>query len=416
MAGVNGERRVLVTGLSSQLGGRLALALERDPRVEAIVGVDIADPRFELQRTEFVRIDLARRPLERIIAAAAIDTVLDTRLLADPLTAPLARIHDVDVAGTGELLAACAGPDSPVRRLVFKSSANYYGWEAGQPAFLSEEMARRHPARTELEREIARAEGAVRDFAARHPSTRVSVLRVADEVGAEGRTSLRALLSLPAVPAVLGFDPRFQVVHFDDVVAALAHAATADLEGAYNLAADGVLVLSEIASLLGKPLLPVLPPWGMGFAAEQLRRLGLRVPVEMVRQLRYGRGLENRRLKATGFSYAYTTREAILRMRSEQRQRPLLGPGEAPYRYDPELEQFLRRSPSVRSARARRPDPVAAGRLHGLGAGELIDLIPSLEPEALALLRDYERAHEGREEVLDALDTALEHRMAPPSG
>ena len=39
--------------------------------------------------------------------------------------------------------------------------------------------------------------------------------------------------------------------------------------------ADGVLALSEIASLLGKPLLPVLPPWGTVFAAAQLRRLGL---------------------------------------------------------------------------------------------------------------------------------------------
>ena len=61
---------------------------------------------------------------------------------------------------------------------------------------------------------------------------------------------------------ILGFDPRWQFVHEDDIAGALHHAVTHELPGIYNVAADGVLALSEIAGLLGKPLLPVLPPWG----------------------------------------------------------------------------------------------------------------------------------------------------------
>ena len=49
-------RRVLVMGLASYWGGRLAQALEGFEQVEAIIGVDSRDPRMELERTEFVRV------------------------------------------------------------------------------------------------------------------------------------------------------------------------------------------------------------------------------------------------------------------------------------------------------------------------------------------------------------------------
>ena len=59
------------------------------------------------------------------------------------------------------ILAACTGPDSPVRKFVFKSSTHYYGAEQDDPAFFTEEMRRPHPPRTGLERDIVEAEQAV---------------------------------------------------------------------------------------------------------------------------------------------------------------------------------------------------------------------------------------------------------------
>ena len=52
-----------------------------------------------------------------------------------------------------------------------------------------------------------------------------------------------------------------------DGVKVLEHAVVNDTPGVFNVAGDGVLVLSEVASLLGKPLAPILPPWGAGVAA-----------------------------------------------------------------------------------------------------------------------------------------------------
>ena len=73
--------------------------------------------------------------------AAEIDTVVDTRLVVDSaMTAPRLA-HENNVIGTLNILAACSGPDSPVRKLVFKSSAHYYGSGRDDPAFFTEDMA-----------------------------------------------------------------------------------------------------------------------------------------------------------------------------------------------------------------------------------------------------------------------------------
>jgi UDP-glucose 4-epimerase len=414
------SRRVLITGVSCPEGGRLAQLLERQAGVDAIVGVDTSDPKHEFERTEFVRLDPQHAQFGRILRAAAIDTVIDTRLIVDPLRASMKDAHEVNVNGTISMLGACGGPDSRVRKLVFKSSANYYGANPGDPAFLTEEIARARPPTTAIERDIVDAEGTVAMFASRNPNSTVTVLRFADEVGTEARSSYLSMLALPAVPSLLGFDPRCQFIDEEDVVGALAHAVAHNLPGTYNAAADGVLALSEVASLLGKPLLPVLPPWGSLLAAGQLRRLGLRIPVELVRELRFGRGLDNRRLKAAGYSYRYTTREAVLKLRAHQRQRPLLGSGEDSYRYEREVEEFLRWSPSVRSAPATAgtnpPENPRPGSYDDLSAAEVIDIISSLESDALTRLRSYEATHLAREAVLEALDGKLAQRQGSQPG
>lgn len=395
--------RILITGVASRWGGPLAQALERDRQVEAIVGIDTEDPRHELRRTEFVRIDAQPALIRRILAAAAIDTVVDTRLITDPLDGPLPRAHQVNVEATAAVLEACGGADSPVRKLVFKSSAQWYGSEPGDPAFFMEECARSRPARTAIERDVQDAERTVEAFAASNRHVVVTVLRFATEIGSEPRGSQSALLGMPFVPGMLGFDPRCQFIHDDDVIGVLEHAVHNELPGAYNAAADGVLALSEVAALLGKPLLPILPPWGTAFAAAGLRRLGIPVPLETLRELRFGRGLDNRRLKATGYSYRYTSREAVLKLRAQQRLRPLLRSGSETYRYEREVEEFLRRSPTV----VGRSDGQQPNSYEELSADELVPLISSLGPEAAVRLRSHEAAGQRRRAVLDALDRRL---------
>src|SRR5215217_4704315 len=155
-----GGRRVLITGLSTYWGGRLAQALEQDPGTDVIVGVSPRDPTCELTRTEYVRVGTQHALLARIVKAAGIDTVIDTRLIVDSIAASRREAHENNVIGTMNILAACGGPGSPVRKVVFKSSAHYYGCEQDDPAFFTEAMRRRNPPRTPLERDIVEAETA----------------------------------------------------------------------------------------------------------------------------------------------------------------------------------------------------------------------------------------------------------------
>jgi UDP-glucose 4-epimerase len=346
------SRRILVTGLSTYWGGRLAQALERFPEIEAIIGVDNEEPTVELERTEYVKVGAQHALLRRVVEAAEIDTIVDTRLVVDSATTSSSNAHENNVIGTMNILAACSGEESPVRKVVFKSSTHFYGCEQDDPAFFEETMGRPHPPRTAIERDIVEAEASLNEFAERNPDATVTTLRFANVLGPDVRTSTISLLSLPAVPMILGFDPRYQFVHEDDVVHALEHAVRGTVPGAFNVAADGVLSLTEVAGLLGKPYAPVLPPWGTGIAAGLLRRIGLRIPPEMQSQLRFGRGVDNRRYKATGFRYGYTSRETVLALGEHLRLHPLLRGGAEPYRYEREVEEFLRWSPHVRTSRA----------------------------------------------------------------
>src|SRR3954471_15946991 len=410
-------RRILLTGLSTFWGGRLAQCLERDEAVEAIIGVDRTPPKVELTRTEFVQVADSHSLIRRIVDAAEIDTVVDTRLVVDSIVTTPRRAHENNVIGTMNVLAACNGPDSPVRKVVFKSSAHFYGCEQDDPSFFTEDMGRRHPPRTGLERDIVEADSAVREFAERKPDVTVTCLRFANGLGPGLRTSWSRLFALPAVPAILGFDPRLQFVHEDDIVGCLEHAVRHDLPGVYNCAADGVLALSEAAGLLRKPLAPVLPPVATELAAAITKRIGVRIPPEVLRLTRFGRAPDTRRIKATGYRYRYTTRETILRLAEQLRLEPIVG-GEArrAYRYERELEEFLRYSPSVRPSARLAPEPpgprnVAPGDGAGalpsvddLEVAELVALLPSLDAAGLRALHEHEAANRGRRTVLQAIE------------
>ena len=222
---------------------------------------------------------------------------------------------------------------------------------------------------------------------------------------------------------ILGFDPRYQFVHEDDVVHALEHVVKNELPGVFNVAADGVLALTEVAGLLGKPYAPVLSPWGTGLAATVASRLGVRIPPEMLAQLRFGRGVDNRRFKAAGFEYGYTSREAVISLAEHLRLHPLLRDAAEPYRYEREVEEFLRWSPNVRNSRPKEvvaamaapgPPPPPVDHYDDLEAEEVLPLLGSLERADLEALREYERGHRARESVIGAIETHLGPPAATP--
>lgn len=339
-------RRILVTGLGTFWGGRVAQQLEAEDDVDVIVGLDRASPTIPLERTEYVRSDEEYSILARIVRAARIDTIVHTFLVVDSTQMPARRMHEINVIGTMNLFAAATAASSTVRNVVVKSSALVYGSDPRDPVWFTEDHERSSPPRTRVERNLVEVGSYVRDFAIDNPHVTVTLLRFSNVIGPTIVTPLTKALQLPLVPSVFGFDPRFQLVHEDDVIRAMIHVLDHEIPGIFNVTGDGLLPWSEIAAICGRRTIP-MPPLGTGLAALPLRRLGVDLPDELLALLRYGRGVDNSRLKATGFRYDYTSAGAVRAFDEAVRLRNVVRDDRRVYRYERDVEQFFRHSPAV---------------------------------------------------------------------
>jgi UDP-glucose 4-epimerase len=335
-------RRVLITGVSRFWGCRLAQRLERHPSIERIVAVDTATPAAELERTDFVRADIRHSVIGRMLGALGIDTVVHAGLIVDPQRADPRTMHETNVIGTMNLIAACSGADSPVRKLVVKSSTAVYGAEAEDPSIWSEDMPRANP-RDTFTRDLEEVEGYVRDFSVRRTDATTTVLRFANVLGATHSTPFSRLFDRRIVPTVAGFDPRLQFVHEDDAVTVLEHAVLHDRPGLYNVAGAGVVVLSQAIATMGHVNAPVLPFVGAELAMSLLdRRLGIGFAPHLTRLLQYGRVVDTSALRERfGVALAHSTPETVLAYARDRRVRGIARV-DAGYRYETELEEFLR--------------------------------------------------------------------------
>jgi UDP-glucose 4-epimerase len=339
-------RRVLVTGLGSFWGGRVAQTLEQDSEVDVIIGLDTREPSVPLDRTEYVRVDESYSILSRIVRATQVDTIVHSFLVVDSNQVSGSQMHDTNVIGTMNLFAAASQPESRVRNVVVKSSTLVYGSTHADPVWFSEDTRRPAFPRMRVERSLLEVEGYVRDFATDNPHVAVSLLRFSNVLGEDIVTPITRALDMPVVPAVFGYDPRVQFVHEVDVVRAIMHVLDHDLGGIYNVAGDGLLPWSEVAAICGKRLAP-LPPVGRRLVASTLSRLGIvDMPTELIELLTYGRGADNRRLKEAGFTYRYTSAGAVHAYAEAARLRRTVG-RRVQYRYERDVEQFFRHSPAV---------------------------------------------------------------------
>ena len=148
----------------------------------------------------------------------------------------------------------------------------------------------------------------MRDFSEDNPGTLVTVLRFANVLGPHLTTAISRSLSRPLCPSIFGFDPLLQFVEEDDVVRALLHVTRGGIPGLYNVAGEGRLPWSEVAAICGTRLVPLSPYSPLRI--HPLARL-FDLPPELGDLLRYGRGVDTRRLVATGFNYRATSAGAV---------------------------------------------------------------------------------------------------------
>ncbi|MFF8385575.1 NAD-dependent epimerase/dehydratase family protein [Streptomyces kanasensis] len=310
-------RVVLVTGVARPLAGRFVRRVTRDPDVDRVIGVDAVAPAHPLGDALFVRADIRQPVFGRLLAEHAVDTVVHMDVSATPLGGGgRTAVKETNVIGTMQLLGACQKCPT-VSRLVVRSSTGVYGSAPRDPAVFTETTPPKSLPGGGFAKDVAEVEGYVRGFARRRPDVAVCVLRFANILGPGADSPLAEYFSLPVLPTVLGYDPRLQFVHEDDVLDVLRIASSeprrATLNsGTFNVAGDGVLTLSQCARRLGRPTVPVLPP-AVTWVGTALRAVGLSdFSPEQVRLLTHGRVVSTTQMRETlGFTPTYTTAETF---------------------------------------------------------------------------------------------------------
>ena len=275
---------VAVTGPTGEIGISAIESLEQHPEVGRIIGMARRpfDPSAQgWTKTEYRRGDILDRDAVDALVADA-DVVVHLAFIIMGSREESARVN---LSGTRNVFEATVASPRP-RRLVYTSSVAAYGYHSDNPVPITEEVPPRGSPEHYYSEQKAACEAALAEITT-GTTLEVFVLRPCIVAGPKAPALAEAMPwnQLPAAVRKVSqvvplLKPPFpdpgtplQLVHHDDVAAAIALAATTSAApGAYNIAGDGVLSMSDVAEALGARPVRV-PRVAMAAASEALARL-----------------------------------------------------------------------------------------------------------------------------------------------
>ena len=299
-----------VTGANSDLGRLLLPRLAADPRVEELVVYDLAKP--EGVKIDFRRVDLTRVGSEADFAGALDATkpeVLYHLAFAGSRVHRADIAHELEVMGSMHVLAAAAKVG--LERLVLASSTALYGARPQAPAVLAEGSTLAGCPGSRFINDKVEVEKQFAQFRDRHPKISVVVLRFAHLVGPTSDNPVTRWLRTRIIPTLLGYDPLWQALHENDAAEALQRALNCP-SGIYNLAAAGVMPLSNVIRSSGGHVVPMPAPVLKGIV-RALEGVGkTSVPDALLDYLQYNLVADaSRAAGALGFLPRYSMAEAV---------------------------------------------------------------------------------------------------------
>ena len=242
--------RYLITGGSGYIGSRLVDHLSGRPETEAIVVADLRPPASFRPKTSFQRLDVRDKAAVRaLVEAERPDALVHLAFLLNPIHDE-AAMYDVDVNGTQNVLEAASAAN--VGQVLVTSSATAYGAFPDNPVPLTEDDPVRGAPEFSYARDKAESDRLCQLWALRHPDRVMTIVRPCIVFGPEvDNYILRLWLRQPFHADTGRGDPPVQFVHVDDVAEALILLLEGRHPGAFNVAADGELTVSEAFGMLG---------------------------------------------------------------------------------------------------------------------------------------------------------------------
>jgi len=311
-----GSKKILgITGSFGYIGRRLLARLAKsdalDQIFDRVICTDIIPAQDTLPPTfQYHHCDIRDGDrLFQIFKDSGVNTVIHLAFIANPTRDPNFEF-DVDVNGTMNVINACQ--KLGVQKLVVASSDCAYGFFEGTPDYLKETAPIRSTPGFPYSENKAKIEKLLSDFREQNASCSVVVLRPCMVMGPNANNTTTKSMKQPIITGVRGYDPIMQFVHEDDTAEAFYLAATKNVSGAFNLAADEGLRYSELAKELGKPFVTI-PAWFIYSLVETLYRLRL-LPFGKAQldYIRYPLSMDVTKIQEElGFTPKYTSRQTL---------------------------------------------------------------------------------------------------------
>lgn len=298
---------VAVTGAGGFLGRRVVEALCADDAVARVVGFDLAPASFDHPKVVVDALDVRDPAIAGRLAG--VDVLVHLAFVMDPIKNET-LMRDINVNGTQNVLKAAGG--AGVGKVVYTSSAVVYGAHPDNRIPLTEDA----PLRANLDFSYAahklEVEYVLQEIAAEFPQLSMTVFRPAIVFGPGVDNAWSHALELPLLFGVQGHAPPLQFVHPSDVAAAVHFAATGDIPGVFNLAAEGSLSPEEMMSIVDRRRIDIPEPLAFTLL-ERLWSLGLaEAPAGMLHYVMHPWVLSTGKLSAAGFTCRHSNRTSFV--------------------------------------------------------------------------------------------------------
>jgi ferritin-like metal-binding protein YciE/nucleoside-diphosphate-sugar epimerase len=254
--------KVVVTGATGNVGTSTIEALSEAAEIDEIVGLARRRPTWNPPRTRWIEANILNGDLPELFSGA--DAVIHLAWAIQP-SRDAVTLERINVEGSRRVFEAVTTAGVP--KLIYASSVGAYS-PGPKDREVDESWPTEGTPTSFYSRHKVAVERELDSFEAENPETRIVRLRPALIFKDEAATEIRRLFLGPFLPnfvlrpglllALPRVDRlRFQAVHSEDVGRAYLRAVLADVDGAFNIAAEPPLSAEEMTERIGVRSFPV---------------------------------------------------------------------------------------------------------------------------------------------------------------
>jgi UDP-glucose 4-epimerase len=268
--------KVLIPGVAGGVARKVAKRLLADGH--EVIGIDARPWEGAPSGLELHAVDIRKRAAEDVFRRRRPDAVIHMATVTSLTVQGGEERHRINLGGTRAVFDHCRAYG--VKQVIFVGRHTYYGAASDAPMYHTEdEPPQALDAFPELA-DLVAADLYAQTALWRDPGLTTAVLRVCYTLGTPGLGTLAGFLRGKRVPMILGYDPLFQFMHEDDMVAAILVTLEKKVRGVFNVAGPQPLPFSVIIRrtgrsplmlpetllklMLGRAGLPPMPPGALG--------------------------------------------------------------------------------------------------------------------------------------------------------